>query len=357
MNILVIYISDTRTENEYYQEVAYFTTSLLVSKSNYFIIVPGFFIQVHKNMDKLNFDWVMYLMNSSLTDEYPETKELIKEMKKMKVSVDQIKKNKHKSKADVFLKHKFDSWILATKKLLKSAIVIKLIDNGFSQFIDLIDPENNVTNYSILYPETLIDENRTLLFLFDVLRSKDGLPLLNIIIKKQFKNKDITIIKIEDQVDSDFISFPIFEMQYNYYSSDKKEIIFNLKSQIQAEYLSLFSNIEKFIEDNFNKKYDEELNDAYYKLYEANIDSLNNFQEKINNNIYFHKLMNSDDEYKILRVNIGVTSINTMIDHYEKIEVLQPFLATALKDKLQIITDLSFCKFFYFIEIIETVNK
>ena len=90
-------------------------------------------------------------------------------------------------------------------------------------------------------------------------------------------------------------------------------------------------------------------------MYDSLVEENTVFQKEIDNNMYFKMIINNIKDCSFYQIYLGVTTKNIIVDYYEKINVLEPFLAKSLKDKLELKYDLNSCKFFYYIDIIEPI--
>ena len=352
--MILLYLSDDDSVEELKEEIANYTIFYPISEVMYFFTTFGYYLKMHKIIDTLNVNWINHLMRTIFEEDNEEFEKYIEMTAKFKELVGK-NTNKHLSKQDLITRGKYYNWIEICRKLVKSKLEVILTDLFLIQFVGLEERKVSYSNIKNSYFISSIKEDETKVILYEYLKDDINTMLINKNFKNSLKIKDISILnnRNDEKIDAYFI--PLFRMPFNISDFYTSEILINLKSQIFQKFDSIASKINENIKQISLNKFDNSTSDILVKMYDSLAEENTSFQKEIDNNMYFKMIINNIKDCSFYQICLGVTTKNIIVDYYEKINVLEPFLAKSLKDKLELKYDLNSCKFFYYIDIIEPI--
>ena len=353
----LVYFSKRTEKEDIDEQIAFFVMSYIISNEIMFVCFPGLLMVGYKFIDIVKEDQLIFFLRNSAIYEPEKLEENIEVILMNKKIVDKIKKNKHKSKFDYASIHMYEGMINALRQMLFETIDSSIINTGFKPFVKLLTKDIIIKGYNYENPETATKEDSDLIMLFEVLSESNSTPLLNKHIINQFKSKDISNENNKEIIDFDFLNFPIFNIPYVKDGIYSTESLINFRNKILPKFKNNEEKIATFLNMIINKNFDKSIENEFRILHDSMFKSESPFQNVIDNNIYFQKIKNTEKNTTTLQLNLCITSLNVIIDYYKVSEDIKPYMASTLKDKLRLTTDLDSCKFFYFIDIIELFNN
>jgi len=353
----LVYFSKRTEKEDIDEQIAFFVLSYIISNEIMIVCFPGLLMVGYKFIDIVKEDQLIFFLRSTSIYEPEKLEKNIEVILMNKKIVDKIKKNKHKSKIDYVTIHRYEVMINTLRQMLFNTIDSMIINTGFKPFIKLLTNDIIIKGYNFEDPETATKEDSDLIMLFDLLSECNSTPLLNKNIIHQFKSKDISNDNNKEIIDFDFLNFTIFSIPYVKDGIYTTESLINFRNQILPKFKNNEEKIATFLNMTINKKFDKSIENEFRILHDSMFKSESPFQNVIDNNIYIQKIKNTEKNMITLQLNLCITSLNVIVDYYKVSEDIKPYMASTLKDKLRLTTDLDSCKSFYYIDIIEPFNN
>lgn len=352
--MILLYLADDNSVEELKDEIANFTIFYPISEVMYFFTTYGYYVKMHKIIETLNVNWINHLMRTIFEENNEEFEKYIEMTAKFKELVAK-NTNKHLSKQELITRGKYNNWIEMCRNLVKSRLEVILTDLFLIQFTGLEERKVSYSNIKNSYIESSIKENETKSILYNFLKDDINTMLMNKNFKDSMKIKNISVINNSNDEMFDAYCIPLFKMPFHISDFYTSEILINLKNQISQKFDSISSKINENIKQISLTTFDNSTYETMIKMYDSLVEENTVFQKEIDNNMYFKMIINNIKDCSFYQIYLGVTTKNIIVDYYEKINVLEPFLAKSLKDKLELKYDLNSCKFFYYIDIIEPI--
>lgn len=350
--MILFYFSRKVDIEEIDEQVAYFVGSYIISNGVVFIGFPGLLINGLKYLNSLSTKWLLYFLDNLYPNETQEIikyKLLINKAESLNLS---LRKVKYRTKADFVTQSKYDAIVLILRNFIKVALEINIENMGFKLFVKLLNKDIIIHNFNIDNPNNLDKEDVDLKVITHPFLQPDLTFLLNKDIKLHLKSKDILNEDETHLCESEFMSFPILDIPYVKSSYLTTENLISIRKQIMPNFTAIEDKVNGFVSKTITKKYDDLIEEEFKALHDSILLSKLTIQNEINNNIYLKGIKNAEQEITLLRLNLCVSSTKPMIDYYETIKNISPYMSNALKNKLELTMDLNSCIVFYYFDII-----
>lgn len=127
-----------------------------------------------------------------------------------------------------------------------------------------------------------------------------------------------------------------------------KDKMISLRTHMQEKIKTISGLNEEFKKTVNTEELNDRLKEKCKLYYKKILPEIQIMQQHIDKEIYFQQAVNSNEKHVSLTLNLGVATIATIIDYYEKTITLRPFVSAALKRQLAFKTDISKCDAFLY---------
>lgn len=339
--------NDSLTERDNDEVIYFYSLFLLADK---FEFRSGFSKLVKDWQNRLNWSnkfIINFIYEISDNAKNVVSKETMLELNKI---FDVTDKNKNKSKTvktgiaeyrsilAIFRKSVLEWYREVIKDYLKCSNWIDLFDGVVAKAscIQEYDASGNKEDdlLNLLYDEISGNENFILL--------KDNFPK---IIKEINLQDNINTVQTEENK-TGYFNIPLLHIPF--LANEKKEIMQMLRNNLRPCFQNISDVIEDIKKTVRNEYFDEGLKNTVANFSDKIKPETEKIQNIISQQLHFQQLINSTDNWFNIYLNLGICSINTLVDYYEKSGNLLPFVADSLKKKLALKTDIDKCDAFLF---------
>ena len=263
--------------------------------------------------------------------------------------IKKIKKQKNKTKQDLITIQRYHNFIQNSIAIAKINLEKFFSETSFWEWKDLFSNEVALPLGFSHYNSQTDGNGDKLIEILAIQISKLGSFLfMNTNVENILKAISIDLPRdaaIEKSAES-FYNIPLFS--YPFCFCLEKEKLTNIRSNMQAKLKPMMTMIDEFHVEIKNDEFNEVLEQKCRTFYANLVTEIETMQKHIDNEIYFQQYIHSNAEHHLFTLNIGVTTIDQLINYYEKSKTLQPHSATALKTQLNLSMDINKCYAFLY---------
>jgi hypothetical protein len=343
-----IFINRNTNEFNAMSEIAYYYNSYLISDGSAFCTYLSSFIYWYQNISKWKANYIIDRFKLDM----PEREGLMKDdtVELIKSYYNQLRHVKRLNKDQLTLKNRVDASINNMKGLLELEYKQKLLDLYAWEWVSLFDQESMI---SLVYKEYLPDHDKE----EDVLIETISDIFLDDECKKAFlmlpgtvymHQKECSVTDEKSQIEKpDFYSLRLYQIPY--FPLLPKETLRMIRSDLLRKSSVITERLNEFKLQIQNDVFSEKVKEHILEFNNNIKEEMEKFRDAIGKQLYLMQALNAGGAYGLHNVNLGVGSIETIIDHYGKANVLLPFVYDALKNKMSRQTDIKKCYPFLFI--------
>ncbi len=258
-------------------------------------------------------------------------------------SIQRLIKQKHKDKNTLQLINQYRTGMSYFRKVLKMTLEARLKEFNL---IELVDFEKEEL-WNLDFPTFTLDtdlEDSYIAELTLTLTEKDYTLYFDEVVEDLFS---FCLSDAPDKNNIEFIKVPLFDfplfegftyLQMKYSIQDLKTVLTAFKKSFDELCLRLYDMT--FLP--------ESLEEITQHCLQSIMPHKQPVQQAINNSIYLSRLKNKTDATKGIRFCLGITSIENLINYYDRCEIVQPYVATQIKQQVGRQMDLkAICIFVY----------
>ncbi|MFH1004070.1 MAG: hypothetical protein V1781_01010 [Bacteroidota bacterium] len=331
----IIFINRDDTKIDYCTEPDYLHPLVLIADTVKYISMIVHTIVTYKGIEKLTDDSVVQ-MHKDIFKKDENAIQMHKETDRIYSIVKKVKNIKHKDKNTLIYIHSFESLIKIFKKNIKEQIEDILKGICIYEIMPFIQDEVFKVQESCCYSEETKCEDPYINLIADIIITNENIFLFDTQIEKILSSE------------TDFIKIPLWDFpplayltynQMKYTRENLKSALHQFKVQLKEISSELFKIT--FASENF--LYIEKL--CADKL-NPHIASL---QKSINESIYISQTRNKFPENHKMKLYLGITSVENLVNYYEKMNIVFPYVANEIKEQVKRHIDIKMtCPFFYF---------
>ena len=293
----------------------------------------------------------------SIPDDHEAALKETKKIIELHKNIDAVKRVKHKSKEQIVLIHRGQALERVYKQYLNEYATNALKIINIFDWLELMDEEIVEFGGHLYYNEKSDKEDSLIPEISKSIMGKEEFLLVDGIIGTYIKETALEEPKKEElfSKETKIFSFPLI---YILYGKDiSKENLAVLRKNVLNKLNGIFAKIDEFKASLHNEEFDDIVKEKTLAFYESLKDERESFQTNIDEHMFIKQVLNSDKDCLRAQLRIGVCSIRTLVNYFEKSKILLPFVANALEKQLEQKMDIDKCDAFIYIKLPEDILK
>ncbi len=307
--------------------------------------ISGCLMFVYLDIETWTDEMIFTAFGNTFKDD-PEDVKIAEDVKVLYLLVKKIRTIKHKDKGAMLILGNFNSIIRTFKKALIAFQVEQLEDHSLLELVPFVADE--VLKLRPLYfIEDTTKEDEFIQEISNTLTERKNILALDFMVDGIFR---FTTLDLKEKKASDFIKIPLWEfppfigLDYAKIKYTRENLILPLapfKTMLKELSEQLFGI--RFLPENMLKI--KQLCNDKLSLLIAPV------QKSIDESIYLSQLKNNLPDKFNMKFCLGIASAETIVNYYEKIDVILPYVAAEIKQQISKHIDLKATYVFTYFEL------
>ncbi len=275
----------------------------------------------------------------------------------MHKNIEAIKRIKHKTKEDIVLLHKTHAIENAYKKYLNEFGAYVLKNIHVFDWLELMDKEIIELSSNWSYHGTSDAEDGLIPEISKSILDKEEFLLADGIIGTYIQETALEEDKKEGLLSNEpkIYSVPLVDILYG--KDISKENLAVLRKDIQNKLNGISAKMDEFKASLHLEEFGDTVKEKTLDFYDSLKEESASFQTYVDEHMFIKQVLNSDKDCFRAQLRMGVSSIRTMINYFERSKILLPFVAKALEKQLEQNMDIDKCDAFLYIRLPEDILK
>ncbi len=272
--------------------------------------------------------------------------EMICTLEDLLLSLKKIRQVKHKDKSMMLVLGNFNIRMANLKQSLKGTLDLFFDFYKIAELRQFIDDKIWSVPFLSYVPDTK-KEDVLLQIYFETFLNRNNIIAMDDKLTEYFT---CTMLDEDETTVCDFIKIPLWDipvaegLTYNQIKHTRAD----LKPKMMPFTNDLNELAEAFKTIQFLPKNIQTIKELCRKKLSEHIMPM---QQSIDDSLYLSHLRNQSAEDMCSKLFLGIASANMLIDYYEKAEIIQPYVASEIKQRLARHVDLKSCYLFTFMNI------
>lgn len=285
-------------------------------------------IMVYMEMDAYPDDLIIKIARR-LFGHQKDSAETIDLLEESYTILKKLSKQKYKDKTEILRLGKLKSITKKLKGIIFDEMESFLVMHSLYEIIPFIIDGN----IQIKMQNSARDEAKEDIFLeeiADTIIKRDAFLTMDIAIEGLFKHTTLDSDQLEF---SDFIKIPLFNIPP--FLGMKYEQIKYTRNSLQEGFAPLKKDLQDLSEQLFNIPYTAENQHQIRQLCnEKIVPHVEPIRQKIDDSMYLSKSKNQLSDDFLLKMMLGITSAEVLVRYYEKMDIIEPYMASEIIQRI-----------------------
>ena len=326
----LLYVELITTNKQSRSEYYYFLVNYIIGERIYIHSNTGFNIFINKNYTKISLSDFIKYYESYCIYYFNNNKEELDKVFKYRDDFIKINKeykahlNKYKiTKEHIVLKNSVNN----NFNIFKDKIIDVCKNNvtllNLSTYSEIINSEVIQASFSLFKRNGLVDDTELGEIIFNNFSSKEKLIIAGSLYEEIIDSLNESEDEKPNDEKNNIVYLPDLELfRFPISMEISKDHLQLIRLQFNSNISSLFNKIQNYRNNDLQHKINDTLAEKLSAFYETINDDIEDIQNKIDNNIYFQKIKNSDSNYKTVKVNLGIIPYITLLIVYFSVKAI-----------------------------------
>ncbi|MFH1004071.1 MAG: hypothetical protein V1781_01015 [Bacteroidota bacterium] len=342
----IIFINRNDTKISHLAEGIYIRPLILAADWVRYISITGFSMIYNKMIEGLTEKHIIQL-HESVFKNNEDVMSLHKEIDEILSIVKKIRNIKHKNKKDIIALEQYKLVIKSFRENIKGMLENILKETQMYELIPFVQDGIFEVDKMQFYAKESEEEDPYIYWISDIIIANENMFLFSKEVEDIFR---FSQIDSQDNTETDFIKIPLwdFPLLFNLNYNQMKYT----RENLQSVFHPFIVHLKEFLKDVSEITFSPENFSLFKKLFTSKLNPvIAPIQKPIDENIYISQCRNQLPNDLNTKLCMGITSVENLVNYYEKMEVVFPYVANEIKEQLSRQINLKQAYPFFYFEI------